>query len=195
MARKYHGESIAALLSASLLACIMQHPAMGQLAPAQQPLTSNGSQQHKPVPLAHLYWHFLVHQNHLEAKAASEEAQGRDGKWLRNHHQASLGFSDADYAAIRTSSTRLTAEVEALDKQAAAIRAAGQSASSSAQLKILAAQREAYINAEITYLKQALAPDKIQAFETYITQFFSPKNLVIQTSPSTGQPASAAVQP
>ena len=167
---------------------------MGQLISAQQPQTSNGSSQPKPVPIEHLYWHFLVHQNHLEARAASEEAQGKDGKWLRNHHQASLGFSDADYAAIRTSSARLTAEVDALDKQAAAIIAVGPSASSSAQLKALAAQREADISAEITYLKQTLSPAKIQSLESYMRQFFSPKKIVIQTSPSTGQPAPATVQ-
>jgi hypothetical protein len=96
---------------------------------------------------------------------------------------------------IRTSSKRLTAEVETLDAQAAAIRAAGPTASSSAQLKALAAQREEFINAEITYLKQTLSPDKIQAFETYIKQFFSPKKIVIQPSPSIAQPAPATVQP
>jgi len=147
------------------------------------------------VPLAHLYWHFLIYQNHLDASAVKEEAQGRDGIWLRNHHQVSLGFSDSDYAVIRTSSKRLTAEVETLDAQAAAIRAAGPTASSSAQLKALAAQREEFINAEITYLKQTLSPDKIQAFETYIKQFFSPKKIVIQPSPSIAQPAPATVQP
>jgi len=195
MARKAHNNGISILLGSGLLVCLLLHPAMGQTAPAQLQPSSSGLSQPKPVPLAHLYWHFLVHQNQLDTKAASENAQGRDGSWLRNHHQASLGFSDADYAAIRTSSVRLTAEVGALDAQAATIRAAGPSASSSAQLKALAAQREEYINAEITYLKQTLPPKKILAFESYITQFFSPKNLVIPTSSSTGQPARATVQP
>jgi hypothetical protein len=185
MARRSQYDSIAALLSALLLAFILPQSAMSQSAPAQQQQTSNASSQHKPVPLAHLYWHFLVHQNHLDESAANETAQGRDGSWLRNHHQASLGFSEADYAVIRTSSARLTAEVKDIDAQAAAIRAAGPSATSAAQLKALYVQREAAINAEITYLKQALPPDKLAAFEAYITQFFSSKKVSVAPSAPT----------
>jgi hypothetical protein len=146
------------------------------------------------VPLAHLYWHFLVHQNQLDKKAAELEAQGKDGKWLRNHLQQNLGFSDAEFAQIRTSSVRLTAEVKNFDGQAAAIRAAGISPASREQLKDLTAQREAAIKTEITYLKQTLPPDKVAAFEVFLTQFFSPKNIVIKAPSSTGQSAPAAVQ-
>jgi len=194
MARKSQYDSIAALLSVVLLACPLAHPVIGQSASSQQQQPASGSFQLQPVPLAHLYWHFLVHQNQLDMKAASEEARGKDGSWLRNHHQTSLGFSDAEYAAIRTSSLRLTAETKDLDAQLAAIRAAGPSTTSQAQLKDLIAQREADINAEVTYLKRTLPPEKIAAFEHYIVQFFSPKQIVVHPSSPTQQPVPEEVQ-
>lgn len=123
--------------------------------------------QGKPLPLAHLYYYFLLHQNALDSKAASEDAKGRDGSWLRNHHQVNLGFSDSDYAVIRTSSRRLAAEIKELDAQVAAMRSSGPSAANSAQLKTIIAEREAYINAEVAYLKKELSADKITAFERY----------------------------
>jgi hypothetical protein len=193
MARKSKYNSVAALLSAILLTCSLLPQAMGQPTQTQQQ-ASNISSQPKPISLEHLYGHFLIHLNDLNAKAASEEAQGRDGKWLRNHHQASLGFSDTDFAVIRASSVRLTAELKDLNAQAATIKAAGLSATSSAQLNALTAQREAAINTEISYLKDALPPDKIAAFESYITQFFSPNNFAQQTSSTGAQAAPAAVQ-
>jgi hypothetical protein len=190
MVWKTHNNAIANLLRAVLLTCALLHQAMGQSPQTQQ--TSNVSPQ--PVSLAHLYWHFLVYQNYLDTKAAKQEAQGKDSSWLRNHLQARLGFSDADFAPIRTSSVRLTAEVKALDAQAAAIKAAGTLSASHTQLKALTAQREADINAEIAFLKLTLSPGKIAALETFLKQYFSPKNMVIPSSSTTGQPAPSAVQ-
>lgn len=196
MARRSQYEVMAALLIAMLSAYTgtMPHQANGQSVPAQQP-ASGASLQPKSVPLAHLYLFFLIHQNRLDAKAASEEALGRDGKWFRNHNQASLGFSDADYAAIRTSSVRLAAEIMDLDAQATAVRSAAAPAANSAQLKAWAVEREADVNKEILYLKQTLPPEKIAAFETYITQFFAPKNTTVpRVSPATIQPTPTTVQ-
>jgi len=109
--------------------------------------------------------------------------------------QRKMGFSDADFAPIRASSVRLSSELQALDAQAASLRAAGISSSNAAQLKALAVQREADINVEIASLKQALSPDKITAFEAFITQFFAPKTLTYQITSASGQAATAAVQP
>lgn len=145
--------------------------------------------------MAHLYWHFLVYQNHLDTKAAELDAHGKNGNPMRSHLQHILGLSDADYAPIRTSSVRLTAKVKDLDAQAAAIRSAGPSSSSLDQLKALTVQRETDINAEISFLKQTLPPDKIRAFEAFLTQFFSPTNAIPRPPIATGQPAPAAVKP
>jgi hypothetical protein len=151
--------------------------------------------QARPVPIAFLYWAFLNHQNQLDAAAAAAEAQGKDGNWLRGHLQASLGFSDADYAVIRTSSSRLAPKIKALDAQAATIRATGISPSNQSQLNAFAAQRKAYIDAEIAFLKQSLPPSKIAAFETFLRQFFPQSHAGGQTNPSPGQSSPSAVQP
>jgi hypothetical protein len=161
---------------------------------AQQPRLSHGFPHWQPVSLAHLYWHFLAYQNHLDTEAAAKVTQGQDGSGLRNHLQVRMGFSDADYAPIRISSARLAAELTPLNAQAAEIRSAGPSSANSAQMQALTVQREAAINAEISYLKQTLSPAKIMAFEAFITQLFSPANGVFHAPPSTGQTAPAAVQ-
>jgi hypothetical protein len=181
--------------------CALSRPAMGQAAPAQGQVASaqpqqpsNGPFQIRPESLEHLYWHFLVFQNHLDTKAADLDTHGKDGSGLRNLLQKKTGLSDAEFAHIRTSSVRLTAKVKELDAQAVAIRASGHSSTSYNQLHALTIQRETNINAEIAYLKQNLPPDRIKAFEAFLTQFFSPNNAVHRPPSSTGQPAPAAVQ-
>jgi hypothetical protein len=194
MARRLQFDSKAALLCAMLLALALPYPAVGQPTP-QPPHTSTGFSQPTPLPLAHLYWHFLVYQNAIDTNAAALEAQGQDGSSLRNHLQARMGFSDADFAPIRASSLRLSSELKALDGQASAIRASGISPANAVQLRALAAQREANINAEIASLRQALSQERITAFETFITQFFAPKSLTVQIASPSGQATPAAVQP
>ncbi|MGA2898207.1 MAG: hypothetical protein ABSE27_11525 [Acidobacteriaceae bacterium] len=206
MARKSQYTSLSILFGFMLMMCGLLHPAVGQAAPAQgqvapaQPQQpSKGSSQFKPVSLEHLYWHFLVLQNYLDTKSVELESNGKDGRGLRNNLQKQLGWSDADYALIRTSSVRLTAELKDLDAQAAAIRTADMSSSSHEQLKALTVQRETSINSEITFLKQNLPPDKIRAFEIFLIQLFAPKSVSPRPpSPAkpavTGQPAPAAVQ-
>ena len=165
-------------LGGLLLIIAISCQGVGQTAVPQG--ASSGLSQPKPVPLPHLYWHFLVYQNVLDTTAANREAHGKGGSWLRNDLQTKMGFSDAEYAQIRASSQRLSAELKVLDAQAATIRASGASPANNAQLKALVAQREAYINAEISTLKMALPPERIAAFEAFITQFFAPKKLTYQ---------------
>jgi hypothetical protein len=192
--QKVQYTAVSILLGFMLTMCASLHPAMGQSAPVQPLQPSSKPSQIKPVSLAHLYWHFLAYQNHLDTKSADLGAHGKDGSIMHNHMQKKLGFSDIDYAAIRTSSIRLSAEVKDLDAKAAAIHKAGASSSSHDQLRALSVQREADINYEIAYLKQSLPPDKIKAFEAFVTQLFSPTNAVFRPSPPFGQPVPAAVQ-
>ena len=176
-----------------LLACASPNRIEGQVAPAQRPpVLTNRSLQ--PLSLPHLYWHFLVYQNHLDSKAAAITVEGQDGNGMRNLLQKKLGFSDADFAPIRTSSARLTAEVQALDAQAVAIRAAGPSSTSFDQLHALTGQRETEINAEISYLKQNLSPGKMHALEAFLTTFFSPNNAVLRPTASVVPLGPAGVQ-
>lgn len=175
MTRKSQYISISTLLGSILLACALLHPATGQSQQTQQP------------SLAHLYWYFLSYQNHLDRVAAAQEAQGKDGTLLSGIMQVRLGFSDADFAYIRTSSVRLTAEVQALNVQAAAIQAGGATSTSQAQLSALTTQREADISAEISYLQQNLSSAKITTLENFLYQLFSLPN-------PAGQSSSTAVQ-
>jgi hypothetical protein len=181
-----------ALLKVSVLTCALLLPTLGESQQSQPP--SNGTAQSALPSMPHMYWHFLVYQNHLDTVAAAQAAQGNDASFLRNHFQLKLGFSDAGFAPIRTSSARLTAEVQALDAEAAAIRAAGQSPTSTAQLKALAAAREADINAEVAFLQQTLSPAQVTAFEAFLTQLFSTKSIVQLRNPAAGQPTSTGVQ-
>ena len=169
-------------------------PAMGQSAPVQPQQPPNVPSQVRPVSLEHLYWHFLVYQNHLDKKEEDLRIHGKDGSGLRNQLQKKAGLSDAEFVHIRTSSVRLTAKVKDLDAQAVAIRATGHSSTSYDRIHALTVEREASINSEISYLKQNLPPNKVKAFEAFLTQFFSPNNAVPRPPSSTGQHAPAAVQ-
>jgi hypothetical protein len=194
MIRQSQHTSITRLFGFILMTCFSLHQGMSQGTSPQQPQPSVGLSQFRAVPLAHLYWHFLMYQNHLDTKAEELTAQGKDGSVMHDYLQKKMRLSDADFAPIRTSSVRLTAKIKTLDAQAVAIRATGMTPSSHDQLKTLTAQREANIAAEISYLRQELPPDKINAFETFLTQFFSLANAVPRTSSSPGQLVAPAVQ-
>ena len=146
---------------------------ISQVTQRQRPLSVTNNPL-RPLPLAHLYWHFLAYQNHLDTKAAAIGATGKDGSKLRNALQHELGFSDADYAFIRTSSTRLTANVHVLDGQARTILSAGPSQAGRSQLQMLTFQRESDINAERSYLKANLSPAKMTALEAFLVRLFPP---------------------
>jgi hypothetical protein len=191
MARKSQYISTSTLFSILLLACALLYPAASQSQQTQQPPSNMSSQ---PVSLAHLYWHFLSYQYHLDTKASALVAQGKDGTWLNSILQTNLGFSDADFAFIRTSSVRLTSEVQALNTQAAAIQAAGTTSMSQAQLSALSTQRETYISNEIAYLQQNLSPAEITTLQSFLYQLFSLPNPAAQANSSTGQSSSTTVQ-
>ena len=168
---------------------------MGQSMPPQmQQLLKNRTSQVRPLSLPHLYWHFLVYVNHLDTKSLEVDAKGKNGQLMRNYLQKRLGFSDAEFAPIRTSSVRLTAEVKVLDMKAVAIHKAGASSSNLNQLKALTIQRESDTYSEISYLKQTLPPDKLKAFEAFLTQFFSPANASPRPPSTNGNQAPAGVQ-
>ncbi len=87
-----------ALSALLLLMGVLANPATtkSQQLPGQPP--APGTFQPKPIPLPHLYWHFLVYQNHLDTTAAAHESQGKDGQWLRAYLQKKLAFSDSEFA-------------------------------------------------------------------------------------------------
>ena len=212
MRRKAQFTSLSVFASCLLL-CALPQQAATQSSQIQQ-LASQGYAQPRPVSLPHLYWHFVVYQHHLEEVAAEHEKQGKEGQWLRNYLQTKLGFTDTDFAPIRVSAERLSAEIKDLDSKAMTIAAADREARRKGlvaldatppgheQLKALTAEREADINAEIQSLNQALSQKNADALRTFLTQRFSQNVTALQIDRSkhpegafTGKPAQGSTQP
>jgi len=145
------------------------------------------------VSLSHLYWHFLLYQNHLDSRAAEQAQKGKDGRLLSSHLQTELGFSSVEFGHIRVSSVRLSAKLTALNERAAVI-VAHKDPNGSAQLLALMAERESAINVEVAYLRDALGPSKTATFEAFLIQMFSPKPLAVKVPPSS-ETSSQGVQP
>lgn len=152
------------------LPCTSMHQAIGQQSQSQPGTAS----QLQPVPLPHLYWHFLIHQNDLDAFAAKLTAQDQNGLALRNDLQIKLRFSDADYAPIRTASQRLAAELEPIEEQLRSLRNSPESAN---QAQALIAQRESYINNEVYNLSIELSAQNKVSLEKFMAAFFAPNNI------------------
>jgi hypothetical protein len=165
----------APLLSAAILLTLHALPqrAAGQVSSAQL----------QPISLPHLYWHFLIHQNELDVMAAQLDAQGKDGSGLRNDMQTRLGFSDADYAPIRSSSQRLAVELEPIDAQFKVLQGP---AWNGVQAQALTAQRETYIANEVYNLSLELTAQNKAALESFMTDFFAPKDITAAVT-GTGQ--------
>lgn len=178
-------------LCLSVAACAIASNAFEEQASAQasQNVAASPSQL-KPLSVPHLYWHFLIHQNQLDAFAATLQAQGKDGSALRNDLQQRLGFSDADYAPIRESSQRLASELRPLQQQ---LESLGHSSLSSAQVEALIGQRDNYIANEISFLSANLSPQNKASLEKFMVQFFAPKSLAFHPSSISPQTAGQAV--
>lgn len=174
---------------------------MSALAPGQSVGNPPPTGPRAPVPLPHLYWHFLVHQDHLDRAAAVREKQGKDGGWLRNHYQQKLGFTDAEFVPVRQTAQRLEAELNVIDAKVQAIvnaaRAAHPRVLKSAsdlpalppELLALRDQHEAVIEREAANLKSALGPDRTAKLEAFLQNQFA-RNVTahVMNPPRPGNP-------
>lgn len=173
-----------------LLALLLLGGALAPTATAQQAQNQANTASQKPVSLSHLYWHFLIHQNQLDEAAARLQAKGGNGNAVRNSLQNQLGFSDADYASIRTSSQRLASELKPLDERLHTLQ---QSPASGAQARNLIDQREALISNEVYNLSLELSPQNKAALEAFMDQFFAPKTVTARIQPPAESAAGKAV--
>jgi hypothetical protein len=176
---RFSGKTLLPFLCSLLLACAGAHPAVAATA-------SHTPSQLKPLSLPHLYWHFLIHQADVDAFVAKRQATGQNSNALRNDLQSRLGFSDAEYAPIRTSSQRLASELKPISEQ---LRSLPHSPNSASQAKALIAQREAFINSEVYNLSLELSPENKAALEKFMANFFAPKPLTFKIPASAGQQA------
>lgn len=157
----------------------------------------------KGVPLTHLYYHFLLLQNYLDTKAASLDAQGQNGNFVRADLQKKMGFSDTDYAPIHDSAGRFASELGQLETQVKAINETvraerkmegvsfGTPPPPNDELKTLRLQRDADLDAEIASLTQNLSAKNKEKLEQFLVVFFAPKNLSVHIPAAAGQAASS----
>jgi hypothetical protein len=177
-----------AFLCLLIAACLSSHAAIGQ----QKPSEITAPNQSRPIPITHLYWHFLIWQSVLDSDAAQLNAEGKNGDRLRNDLQLKLGFSDADYAPIRTSSQRLASELKPLNDQIKAIGST--SFTNAARMRDLEAQRGADINSEVQMLRQQLSPQNTETFEAFLVKFFAPRPLPSKAAATSVQPTGEEVR-
>ncbi|HXE07693.1 MAG TPA: hypothetical protein VN612_07345 [Acidobacteriaceae bacterium] len=136
-----------------------------------QPPQPGVSIPRRTAPLEHLYWYFLLYQNHLDTKAAELVSEGKDPGTLHTRMEKRLGWSDADFAPVHTSAARLASEAQQLRAQQRDI-ASTDIATRAAQSKALGQQRSAYIASEIAYLKTNLSPTQFTTFEAFLYELF-----------------------
>ena len=75
----------------------------------------------QPVPLHHLYWHFLTIQNHLDREAADLQKKGEDAAPVRDFYKHKLGFDNGQFGKIRQAAHYLEPKLKQIDAQAKTI--------------------------------------------------------------------------
>lgn len=168
---------------AALFVCVLS----GGLALGQGTGPAHLTAYRAPVPQSHLYWHFLMYQNHLDRVAVQREKQGKNGDWLRDLHQIGLGFTATQFAPIRAAGVRIETEIKEIDAQAKAIIDADHAAHPSMpgiprewrtappELKALSQKREEVLTTEISNLQLTLGPELAARLDAYIQSHIAPK--------------------
>lgn len=167
----------------------------GLLSSASAQTDASAGSPGKPVPLSHLYWHFLMHQNHLLTEATAREKQGKDGKWLRNHYQQKLNFRDSEMAQVDQSASRLASELKQLQDRAQAIvdayrakyprELAGPDALPPVppELYELGKKRETLIKAEMNKLRESLGTKRAATLDQFLQTQLGSRVTVQRVSP------------
>jgi len=178
------------VLAAGLLCLVARSVAFGQ---AAFPLTPIG-QQGAPS-LSHLYLHFLMAQNRQDRLAAKWDEQGRDGSIVRKRFQERLGFTDEQFALVRSTAQRLEAELQAVDAQAKSICDADHAANPRVpgtpqtwrpippELKALKQQREDLIQSGVSALRNALGIEPTYRLDTFLQGWVTPKSVADSPHP------------
>jgi len=146
---------------------------------------SSPATQPQPIPSHVLYEQFVRYQNHLDRVAANAVLQGKDGSDFRNHFQQKVGFTDAQFALVRTAAQQLETDLNAQDAKARvvinAFRQAHQGATPPAtvppppaELAQLQAQRDQMVNDEIAILKTALGSTAAAKLDDVIQKEMGP---------------------
>jgi hypothetical protein len=168
-----------------VVGCLLVPVALGQI--SQDTWSAPGAARTMQVPLPHLYWHFLILQNHLDREAAAKEHGGQDGSALHAYYQKRIGFSDSQFAQIREAGLRLEPQLKAIDAEVRTViendrahhpRVLSSPADLPAALPELAQlqqKREQVIAQEVDSLKLALGSRQTAKLEMFLSHEFASK--------------------
>jgi hypothetical protein len=168
-------------------------------APAEPaPITSGRSSS---VPMSHLYWHFLMYQNHLDQEAAQMEKEGKSGAVVRSFIQTKLNMSDTRFEPIHRASDRLSASLANLNSRAQHLRSlyiqsrppldgtlSPEQQNLHDQLKKLNVEREELLTEQMNVLENELTADDRTAFREFLAKQIAPAVTVVKPSRLAGQP-------
>jgi hypothetical protein len=152
--------------------------AVGQIAgPVPAPSPSITS---RPVPVSHLYYHFLMGVLRADRIADQREQQGRNADGIRNSSQRRLGFTDEEFAPIRTTALRLEAEVREIDAQAKTLIDADHAEhplepETRSELQAQSEQHKAEFESEVGKLRQTLGPSLAKRLDVYVQTHIDPE--------------------
>lgn len=188
--RNARDRAVRSVLGAALLCLLAGSLAFGQAANPMPP----GAQQ-VPASLPHLYWHFLMLQNRQDRLAAQRLLLGEDGAIFRDRFQQRLGFTDTQFAPVRSTAQRLENELKAIDAQAKAIVDADHVVNPIVpgaphtwraippELRALKQQHESVIQSEVANLKTALGPELSARLDTFLQTWVTPKSVALAPHP------------
>jgi hypothetical protein len=152
----------------------------------------NNSGNREAVPLPTLYRHFLAYQTHLDRAGAALDQRGEHGSELRDHFQRKLGFTDEEFAPVRTTALRLEAELADHDSKLKAaidaaraqhpktLRSPSELPPVPPELLQMQKERDTLIQNELDQLNRALGPNRAAKLQSLIQNDFAP-NVTVQT--------------
>jgi len=133
-----------------------------------------------------LYRHFLAYQSHLDEVGAKLDREGKDGSQFRDHYQQKLGFTNEDFAPLRSAALRLNATLKDEDAKIKGVidAARAQHPRNLAspfdlppvpeELKQLQKERDRIIQQEMDRLNSELGPEHAAKLQTLIQNDFAP---------------------
>jgi hypothetical protein len=166
-----------------------------------QPPTNTSVSSSQRVPMHHLYWHFLMYQNHLDVEASQMEKGGQSGKTVRSLIQAKMNMSDDRFAPIHQAAADLSASIGELNARAEKLRAKLIETNPSKEipltpeqeklrsaLQMLNDERETLLLREMNKLDNELSTEDRATFRQFMLHAIAPNVRTITHSESSPPP-------
>jgi small-conductance mechanosensitive channel len=158
--------------------------------------TTTQSSTLSPVPLSHLYWHFLQYQHHLDEKSEELEKQGQSGDTVRSLMQSQLKMPDVQFASMHKASDRLSASMSEWNARVQHLRSLYIQSKPSKdipltpeqqqlhdQLKQMNDEREAILTEQMNSLDNELSTSDRAAFRDFLTKKIASKVVISSSLP------------